>query len=76
VKKYNGGENSDSAVERLTGEASIVLEELMRQAPEARESSELGVRTANETTKTTRGETGSGVRFPSRRSSRRPPARI
>ena len=43
-EKYNnGGENSDSAVERLTGEASIVLEELMRQAPEARESSERGV---------------------------------
>jgi hypothetical protein len=42
-KNINGGENSDSAVERLTGEASIVLEELMRQAPEARESSERGV---------------------------------
>ena len=42
-KNKNGGENSSSAVERLTGEASIVLEELMRQAPEARESSERGV---------------------------------
>jgi hypothetical protein len=43
AREKNGGENSSSAVERLTGEASIVLEELMRQAPEARESSERGV---------------------------------
>ena len=43
ASEKNGGENSSSAVERLTGEASIVLEELMRQAPEARESSERGV---------------------------------